>query len=98
MMYALQAVGKKVITIEGLDQDGNPGPLQRGFVEMGGLQCGYCTPGFIMSAYALLQTNSDPEDSEIRDALIGNICRCTGYVKIFEAVKRASELNSERKK
>jgi carbon-monoxide dehydrogenase small subunit len=92
MMYALQAVGKKVLTVEGLQSEQALNPLQRAFVENGGLQCGYCTPGFIMSAYALLQGNDEPTDSEIRDALIGNLCRCTGYVKIHKSVKAASEM------
>jgi len=95
MMYALQAEGKKIITIEGLG-DGGLGPVQLGFVEKGGLQCGYCTPGFIMSTHALLEANPNPGDSEIRDALVGNVCRCTGYVKIVESVRRAAELRSEQ--
>jgi aerobic-type carbon monoxide dehydrogenase small subunit (CoxS/CutS family) len=96
MMYAMQAVGQQVITIEGLQ--GNSGELdivQRSFMEAGGLQCGYCTTGFIMSAKALLDSNPDPDLAEIKDALVGNLCRCTGYTKIFESIQLAAK---ERKK
>ncbi len=99
MMYAMQAVGKEVLTIEGLK--GNSGELhiiQRSFMEAGGLQCGYCTPGFIMSAKALLDSNPDPNLSEIKDALVGNLCRCTGYAKIFDSIALAAkEMRRKRK-
>ena len=83
------AAGKEVLTIEGLSSVA-PHPLQVQMVERGGVQCGYCTPGIIMSAYALLQENSSPTDDEIRFAIAGNICRCTGYQKIIEAVQAAA--------
>lgn len=92
MTYAMQAAGKEVVTIEGLQGEKELAPIQRAFVEEGGLQCGFCTPGFVMSSYALLLANPDPTDSQIRDALIGNICRCTGYVKILKSVKAAVRL------
>lgn len=96
MMYAMQAVGKQIITIEGLQ--GNNAELdviQRSFMVAGGLQCGYCTPGFIMSAKALLDSNPDPQLGEIKDALVGNLCRCTGYTKIFDSILLAAK---ERRK
>ncbi len=92
MMFAFQAVGKSVVTVEGLQNEGQLHPIQQAFAENGGLQCGYCTPGFLMSAYALLLNKSEPTDSEIRDALVGNICRCTGYIKIIQSVKAGSKL------
>jgi aerobic carbon-monoxide dehydrogenase small subunit len=84
------AAGKDIVTIEGIAHNGTPHPLQQSFVELGGAQCGYCTPGFIVSAYALLQENSRPSDDEIKLYLAGNICRCTGYNKIVAAVRQAS--------
>ncbi len=92
MMFAMQAVGKSILTVEGLQSGGQLHPIQQAFAENGGLQCGYCTPGFIMSTHALLLDEAEPTDSEIRDALVGNICRCTGYVKIIQSVKAASQL------
>jgi aerobic carbon-monoxide dehydrogenase small subunit len=94
-MLAVQANGANVTTIEGLaataGSDGQYHPMQTGFWEMHGLQCGYCTPGMIMSASALLQHNPNPSDSEIRHALEGNLCRCTGYENIVKAVRYAAE-------
>ncbi len=84
------AAGKDIVTIEGIAHNGTPHPLQQSFVELGGTQCGYCTPGFIVSAYALLQENARPNDDEIKLYLAGNICRCTGYNKIVAAVRQAS--------
>ena len=81
------AQNKKIITIEGLATNGGPHPLQTAMVNHGGIQCGFCTPGVIMGAYALLQENPHPTDDEIRFALAGNICRCTGYSSIVEAVQ-----------
>ncbi|MGI0079480.1 MAG: (2Fe-2S)-binding protein [Nitrososphaerales archaeon] len=92
MMYAMQAVGREIKTIEGLPEKNELDVVQKSFMEMGGLQCGYCTPGFLMSARALLDSNREPTDLEIRDALVGNLCRCTGYTKIFESIKAASRL------
>ncbi len=88
---ALEIEGKEVLTIEGLMRPGNElSPLQRAFVEHGAIQCGFCTPGMILSARALIDRNPNPSDQEIRDALAGNLCRCTGYVQIVESVKRAA--------
>jgi carbon-monoxide dehydrogenase small subunit len=88
---ALEAAGRSVTTIEGLlGADNRLHPIQRAFVETGGIQCGFCTPGMIMSTKALLDSNPDPTDQEIREALLGNLCRCTGYVQIVESVKRAA--------
>ena len=81
---------KEVFTIEGLGQEGEPHPIQVEMTARGGIQCGYCTPGIIMSAYALLQENPRPSEDEIRFAIAGNICRCTGYSKIVEALRAAA--------
>ena len=86
LMLALDARGKDIWTIEGLARGGELHPLQRAFVECGAVQCGFCTPGMIMAAKALLDSNPHPTEQEIKDALAGNLCRCTGYVKILEAV------------
>lgn len=96
LVLAPQADGAKVVTIEGLGTPEAMHPLQSAFVEEGGTQCGYCTPGVIMSAAALLEKNPSPTEDEIRWALAGNICRCTGYTKIIAAVQRAAaELNQK---
>jgi carbon-monoxide dehydrogenase small subunit len=89
-MLAVQASGGEIVTIEGLAQDGSYHPVQQGFWEMHGLQCGFCTPGMIMSAAALLKENPDPSEAEIRYALEGNLCRCTGYENIVKAVQYAA--------
>jgi carbon-monoxide dehydrogenase small subunit len=90
-MFAVQAEGAEVQTIEGLAQDGAYHPVQEGFWEEHGLQCGYCTPGMIMSSVALLKRNPNPTDEEIRHELEGNICRCTGYENIVKSVQYAAE-------
>jgi len=90
-MLAVQADGCGITTIEGLAQNGNLHPLQEGFKECHGLQCGFCTPGMIMTAADLLQHNDQPTEEEIRTALEGNICRCTGYHNIVKAVQYAAE-------
>ncbi len=90
LMLALDADGREVTTIEGLSANGELHPLQRAFVEHGAIQCGYCTPGMILSAYALLKENPQPTEHDVRLALIGNLCRCTGYAKIIEAVMAAT--------
>ena len=90
-ILAVQANGKEITTIEGLAHDDTFHPVQEGFREKHGLQCGYCTPGMIMTATELLQNNSDPTDDEIKHALEGNLCRCTGYVNIVESIKWAAE-------
>ena len=91
MMLAIQADGAKIETVEGLAQEGELTPLQQSFSDHHALQCGYCTPGMLMSAAALLRTNKQPSELEIRKAIQGNICRCTGYVNIVEAIKAAAE-------
>ena len=90
LTLAFEAEGRKIRTIEGITENGELSPLQKAFVEHGGLQCGFCTPGFIMSATELLAENPKPERGEIQRALAGNLCRCTGYVKIVEAVEIAA--------
>ena len=87
---ALQAAGRRITTVEGLAREGAPSPLQRAFLEEGGVQCGFCTPGMLISATALLEANASPSEDEIRAALAGNLCRCTGYQKIIAAVARAA--------
>ncbi len=89
-MFAVQANGASIETIEGVAQDGALHPLQEGFWEKHGLQCGYCTPGMIMSAKQLLDQNPDPTEEEIRWGISGNLCRCTGYNKIVEAIRYAA--------
>jgi aerobic carbon-monoxide dehydrogenase small subunit len=89
-MFAVQAEGSSIETIEGVAQGGVLHPLQEGFWEMHGLQCGFCTPGMIMSAKALLAANPNPSEDEIRWGISGNLCRCTGYVKIIEAIQYAA--------
>jgi aerobic carbon-monoxide dehydrogenase small subunit len=91
MMLAIQADGAKIETVEGLAQDGELNALQQSFSDHHALQCGYCTPGMLMSATALLRQNGSPSDEEIRRGIQGNICRCTGYVNIVEAIKAAAE-------
>ena len=90
LVLAIQMQGKRILTIEGLSQEGRLDALQDAFVQYGAIQCGYCTPGMIMTASALLSKNSRPSEEEIKKALSGNLCRCTGYVKIIKAVKKAS--------
>ena len=91
MVLAFQADGAEIMTVEGLAKDGQLHPLQEAFWENHALQCGYCTPGQLMSAYFLLQRNPDPSEEEIRKGLEGNYCRCTGYVNIVKAVKAAAQ-------
>jgi carbon-monoxide dehydrogenase small subunit len=88
LVLALQVEGKEVVTIEGLvSRDGELHPLQTAFIQKGAIQCGFCTPGMILSAKALLDKNGNPTEEEIKKAIVGNICRCTGYVKIIEAIR-----------
>jgi carbon-monoxide dehydrogenase small subunit len=91
LIPAPQVEGRDVLTIEGLAEGNHLHPLQAAFVEQGAVQCGFCTPGFVLSAYALLRSNSSPTDEEILTALEGNLCRCTGYGKIVSAVRSAAE-------
>ena len=86
-----QCGGAEIITIEGLERDGKLHPLQENFMLKGAVQCGFCTPGMILSAYALLNENPNPTEEEIKDALAGNLCRCTGYKQIIDAVKSTVE-------
>ena len=93
---AVECSGREVVTIEGLAREGELTPLQRQFIDKWALQCGYCTPGMIMSATALLNHNPHPTELEIREAIEGNLCRCTGYAKIVEAIQAAAaEMNWE---
>jgi aerobic carbon-monoxide dehydrogenase small subunit len=91
MMLAVQADGASIETVEGLAQDGQLSPLQQAFSDRHALQCGYCTPGMLMSATHLLRNNPEPTESEIRKSIQGNICRCTGYVNIVEAIDAAAK-------
>jgi carbon-monoxide dehydrogenase small subunit len=96
-MFAVQVDGREVSTIEGVAQNGALHPLQEGFKEKHGLQCGFCTPGMIMSTYALLQKNPQPTEQDIRWGISGNLCRCTGYQNIVKAVQYAAEkLNAKK--
>ena len=89
-LFAVQAEGRSVTTIEGLSRDGKLHPVQQAFWDQHGLQCGFCTPGMILSACELLARNPKPSESEIRDGLEGNLCRCTGYTNIVKAVQQAA--------
>lgn len=98
LVLAVDAEGKEILTVEGLSQGEKLHPIQEAFIEYGGLQCGFCTPGMLLSAKALLDRNPRPTESEIRMAIAGNLCRCTGYNKIVEAIMAAAErLNKEVK-
>ena len=91
LMLAPEADGSEVITIEGLSRNGELHPIQQAFIETGGVQCGFCTPGMIIAAKALLERNPSPTLEEVREGLAGNLCRCTGYAKIYEAVLAATQ-------
>ncbi|WP_407306983.1 (2Fe-2S)-binding protein [Desulfosporosinus sp. SB140] len=91
LVLAFQARGRHIITIEGLEEKGELDRLQQAFIDQGAVQCGYCTPGMIMSAKALLMNNPYPSEAEIRTAIAGNLCRCTGYIKIINAIRQAAE-------
>jgi carbon-monoxide dehydrogenase small subunit len=95
--FAVQADGREVTTVEGLARDGELNPVQEAFVKNYAFQCGYCTPGMVMTSYALLQSNPNPSEAEIRKALAGNLCMCTGYVQIVDAVKEAAKQQSAAK-
>ena len=88
-VFAVQANGSEVTTVEGLEQGGELHPVQQGFTEEHGLQCGFCTPGMMLTSVALLEQNQDPSEDEVRQAISGNLCRCTGYVNIVKAVQHA---------
>ena len=89
-VLAVQADGRDVMTVEGLEKDGKLDPIQEGFFQEHGLQCGYCTPGMMMTGHALLQANASPSEAEIRQAISGNLCRCTGYVNIVKSIQYAA--------
>ncbi|MGH7311383.1 MAG: (2Fe-2S)-binding protein [Candidatus Rokuibacteriota bacterium] len=89
-LFGVQANGREIMTVEGLEQNGKLHPLQEGFVEKHGLQCGYCTPGMLMTSYAFLRERPRPAEDEIRRAISGNLCRCTGYVNIVKAIQYAA--------
>ena len=90
LVLAAQADGHEVVTVEGLAEDGQPHPVQEAFVEAGAVQCGFCTPGLVVATVDLVRRVPNPSDDEIREALSGNLCRCTGYAKIFDAVRAAA--------
>ena len=92
MVLAVECNGAKIITVEGLAHDGQLDPVQAAIVEAGGVQCGFCTPGVLISARALPNRNPNPSDYDVRDALVGNLCRCTGYFRIIEGVKKAAKM------
>ena len=97
-MLAVQADGREIRTVEGLEQNGKLHPVQEGFWEKHGLQCGFCTPGMLMTSCALLEQNPHPSELQIREAISGNLCRCTGYVNIIKAVQYAAEKQQAEKK
>jgi carbon-monoxide dehydrogenase small subunit len=91
MVLAVECEGKTIVTVEGLAKDGVLDPVQQTIIDHGGVQCGFCTPGVLISSWALLERNPDPSEDEIREALVGNLCRCTGYLRIVQAVQDAAE-------
>ena len=96
LLLAVRADGKSVVTIEGLAENGKLHPLQQAFIDNGAVQCGFCAPGMLLSAKALLDRNPRPTEQDIREGISGNICRCTGYVKIVKAVKQAAGVMAEQ--
>jgi aerobic carbon-monoxide dehydrogenase small subunit len=94
-MFAVQADGADITTVEGLEKEGALHPIQKAFGDCYGLQCGYCTPGFLLSAVQLLETNKRPSEKDIRKAVAGNTCRCTGYQNIFKAIQQAADTMRE---
>ena len=92
LLFAVQLEGKEVLTVEGLATNGSLHPIQEAFINRYGLQCGYCTPGMILASYALLRDNSDPNEEEIRKGLAGNLCMCTGYIQVIDAVQEAAKI------
>ena len=98
LVLAAQVNGGKVTTIEGLSKNGKLHPVQQAFIEAGAIQCGYCTPGMVLKAKALLDGNPSPSRQEIREAMVGNLCRCTGYFKIINAIEKASSMLKSQEK
>jgi carbon-monoxide dehydrogenase small subunit len=94
MVLAVECDGARIITVEGLASENRLAPVQETILRAGGVQCGFCTPGILISAHALLQRNPSPSEDEIREALVGNLCRCTGYLPILESVREAARMQS----
>ena len=94
LVLAVECDGGEIVTVEGLTNDGQLDPVQAAIIEAGGVQCGFCTPGVLISARVLLNQNPDPDEQAIREALVGNLCRCTGYVRIVEGIKQAARLQA----
>jgi carbon-monoxide dehydrogenase small subunit len=92
MVLAVECHGAEIITVEGLAQDGRLDPVQQALIDTGGVQCGFCTPGVLITARALLDRNPHPSEEEIREALVGNLCRCTGYVRIIQGIQEAARI------
>jgi carbon-monoxide dehydrogenase small subunit len=92
LVLAVECDSAEIVTVEGLAQDAQLGPVQKAILDAGGVQCGFCTPGILISSRALIDRNPNPSESEIRAALVGNLCRCTGYMRIVESVKEAARL------
>ena len=94
MVLAVECDGARIITVEGLSREGRLAPIQEALLRQGGVQCGFCTPGILISSLALLERIPNPSEDDIREALVGNLCRCTGYVSIIESVKEAARLRA----
>ena len=92
MVLAAECDGADIVTVEGLSEDGQLDPVQQAIIDSGGVQCGYCTPGILIIARSLLDKNPNPSEDEIREALVGNLCRCTGYVRIIEGISQAAQV------
>ncbi len=92
LVLAAECDGADIVTVEGLARDGRLNPVQEAVKDAGGVQCGFCTPGILISAHALLERSPNPSEDEIKDALVGNLCRCTGYVRIIDGIKQAASL------
>ena len=97
LVMAFQADGSKILTIEGMEKDGKLHPVQKAYIEVGAVQCGFCIPGMVLSTKALLDKNPDPNDDEIREGISGNLCRCTGYNKMLDATKKSMKYMEEEK-
>ncbi len=94
MVLAVECDGARIVTVEGLAEEQRLAPVQEAILTQGGVQCGFCTPGILISSHALLERNPNPEEDEIREALVGNLCRCTGYTRIVESVREAARMQS----
>ena len=94
LVLAVECDGAEIVTVEGLSNDGQLDPVQTALIEAGGVQCGFCTPGVLISARVLLDHNPNPDEQAIQEALVGNLCRCTGYVRIVEGIKQAARLQA----